>query len=110
MILFGLAGDSDRDHRQFPWGHLATVNSTYTIASATIGTFYILAGLFILTMKKWGACLAIVFLGADITGRIALVVTGVFPFTGVDARSIVAGTAIAVIFAFYIGLRWNKFS
>ena len=109
MILFGLAEVATGITGNFLGVISAATTSTYTSSSIAIGTFYILAGLFILTMKKWGALLAIVFLGADIVGRIALVITGVFPFAGVDAGSIIAGTAIAVIFAFYIGLRWNKF-
>jgi hypothetical protein len=110
MILFGLAEVATGITGSFLGVISATTTPTYTSASIAIGTFYILAGLFNLTMKKWGALLAIVFLGADIAGRIALVIARVFPFTGIDAGSIIVGTAIAAIFALYIGLRWKKFS
>jgi hypothetical protein len=44
------------------------------IATAIIGAFYSLGGLSFLTMKKWGAVLGILFLSAEILGRIYLVI------------------------------------
>ena len=109
MILFGLAEVATGFTGNFLNVISATTSITYTIASATIGTFYSVAGLLVLTMKRWGAALAIVLLGADVSGRAAMVATGLYPFNGTDATSIVAGTAIAAIFALYIGLRWGRF-
>jgi hypothetical protein len=110
MVLFGLAEVATGLTGNFLNVISATTSVTYTAASATIGIFYIVAGLLVLTMRRWGAALAIVLLCADIAGRAALVVTGLYPFSGIDAASIVAGTAIAAIFALYIGLRWSKFN
>ena len=61
-------------------------------------------------MKKWAAAMAIVLLGADILGRIALVATGLYPTDSLKQTfAIIAGTAIAAIFAVYIRLKWQAF-
>ena len=51
----------------------------FTYSSAVIGVCYGAAGLLMLTMKKWAAALAMVLLGADIVGRVVLVLTGLYP-------------------------------
>jgi hypothetical protein len=53
-----------------------------------IGAFYSLGGLCLLTMKKWGAALGILFIGAEILGRVYLVMAGIAPSTGPDAMRI----------------------
>jgi len=110
MIVFGLAEVAAGFSGNFMGVISATRTTTYTLASVSIGAFYSIAGLMVLTMKRWGAILAIALLGADVLGRIGMVATGLYPFNGVDAASIVAGTAIAAIFAFFIGLRLGKFT
>ena len=64
-------------------------------ASATIGIFYALAGLLVLTVRRWAAAVAIVLLIADVAGRIALIATGLYP-TGslLNTVAIIAGTAL----------------
>jgi hypothetical protein len=54
--------------------------------------------------EKWGAVLSITFIGAEILGRIYLVMTGVAPSTGADAVKIVVAGAIALGLLVYIGL------
>jgi hypothetical protein len=62
-------------------------------------------------MQKRAAALAIVLLGADIIGRVALVVVGFYPTDSLENTfSIIAGTGIAVIFAVYIGWKWKSFT
>jgi hypothetical protein len=39
-------------------------------ATAIVGTFYTLGGLSLLTMKKWGAVLGVLFISAEIVGRV----------------------------------------
>src|SRR5262249_49154172 len=76
----------------------------FTWAAAAIGTLYLAAGLLILTLKRWATRLAILCLVADIVGRVLLVLSGLYPIN--SPRQITAislGTAIAVIFAIYIG-------
>ncbi len=109
MILFGLAEVVTGFTHQF-FGITTADTSIFTYAATAIGGFYVLAGLLILTMKKWAAALAIVLLGADIIGRITLVMFGLYPLDSFEQIfAIVMGTIIAAIFAIYIGWRWRSF-
>ena len=75
-----------------------------------IGSFYSLGGLSLLiTRKKWRAVLSIMFIGAEVFGRVYLVATGIAPSHGSDAIKIVIGGAIALGLIFYIGLTWKSF-
>jgi uncharacterized membrane protein len=66
-------------------------------STAIVGAFYSLGGLsLLLTRKKLGAVLSIIFIGAEILGRVYLVMTGVAPSNGTDAVKIVIGAAIAL--------------
>jgi hypothetical protein len=109
MILFGAA----EVLTGLFLGHnvgVAPANTTvFAHEAPAIGVLYIIGGLLLLTRKKWAAALAEVCLAADIIGRVHLVLTGVYLFVGVAAIAVVIGTGIAVIFAIYIGLRWNCF-
>jgi hypothetical protein len=82
----------------------------FTYSSAVIGVCYVAAGLLILTMKKWAAALAMALLGADIVGRVVLVLTGLYPTDSLkNTLSIIAGTIIVAIVALYIGWKWKSF-
>lgn len=82
----------------------------FTYSAAALGVFYAAGGLLILTMKKGAAVLAIVLLCADIVGRVALVVTGLYPTDFFkQSFAIIAGTVIAAVFPIYIGLKWKSF-
>jgi len=82
----------------------------FTYAAAIIGLLYIASGLLILSMRKWAAGIAIVLLLFDIIGRIGLVVSGLYPTNTLkQTLAIAIGTAIAAIFAVYIGAKWNSF-
>ena len=75
-------------------------------STAVIGAFYSLGGLFLLiTRKKWGAALSIAFIGAEIFGRVYLVMVGIAPSSGIDLVKIVIGGALALALILYIGLR-----
>lgn len=103
MILFGLIEVVTAFTHHF-LGISTSEASVFTYSAAAIGAFYVVAGLLILTMKKWAAALAIVLLIADIIGRIALVMAGLYPIDSFEQIfAIVMGTAIAAIFAIYIG-------
>ncbi|MBV9339555.1 MAG: hypothetical protein JO159_01530 [Acidobacteria bacterium] len=60
-------------------------------------------------MKKWGAGLSVVFLSAEILGRIYLVLTGIAPSKGKDAVKILIGGVIALALIVYVGFQWSKF-
>ena len=89
---------------------VSTANSTvFTYEGPAIGALYVIGGFLLLTKKKWAAGLAEVCLAADVGGRVHLVLSGVHPFVGLAAVSVVIGTAIAVFFGIYIGLKWRFF-
>ncbi len=110
MVIFGIAEISTGFSHSF-FGISTSQNILFTISGISLGAFYLIAGLLTLTMKRWGSMLAIILLVADILGRIALVITGLFPIDTLENTfSIVAGTAIAGVFALYIGWKWKSFS
>jgi len=79
------------------------------VATAIVGAFYCLGGLSLLTMKKWGAVLGILFISAEILGRLYLVSVGIAPYRGDDMVKIVIGGAIALGLVLYVCSQWNKF-
>src|SRR5262249_3676932 len=78
-------------------------------ATAVVGAFYSLGGLSLLTMKKWGAVLGILFISAEILGRMYLVSVGIAPSSGEGVVKIVIGGAIALGVVLYVCSQWNKF-
>ena len=59
--------------------------------------------------RKWGAALAVLFIGAEILGRFYLVATGVAPSRGTDLIKILVGGAIAFAIIVYIWSQWEWF-
>lgn len=109
MLLFGLAEVVTAFTHHF-FGISTSQATIFTSSAASIGALYVVSGLLILSMKKWAAALAIVLLIADIMGRIALVVAGLYPLTSLEQDAgIVIGTAIAAVFAFYIKSKWSTY-
>jgi hypothetical protein len=90
---------------------ITTASSTmFTYSAAVIGVFYAASGFLILTLRKWAAALAIVLLGADMVGRVALVLVGLYPTDSLkNTLSIIAGTMIVAIVALYTGWKWKTF-
>jgi hypothetical protein len=111
MIAFGLAEVATGFTHNF-LGIISTANSSLaTYVGAGIGAIYACAGVFTLTMKKRAATLAILCLVAVIIGRVAMALAWLYPLDSfIQVVSIVVGTAIAVVLAFYIALRWNFFT
>jgi hypothetical protein len=110
MIVFGLAEVVTALTHNFV-GIVAGISASATYAGGVIGTLYAASGLLILTMRRWAAALAIVFLLGDIIGRIALVVTGSYPTNSFERTlAIITGTVIVAIFAVYIRLKWSFFN
>jgi hypothetical protein len=109
MILFGLA----EVMTGFTHSFLGISTSSATIfkyAATAIGGFYVAGGLLILTMRTWAAAFAIILLIADIGGRVALVLTGLYPLGSFEQIfAIVAGTVIAIVFGIYIAANWKQF-
>ena len=79
-----------------------------SFAAAVTGAFYCLGGLSLLiTRMTWGVILSLIFIGAEILGRIYLVTTGSAPSTGVDFLKIIIGGVIALALMVYIA--WRSF-
>lgn len=110
MILFGLAEIVTGFTHNF-FGVSTTRSAFSAYANAGVGALYAVAGILILSMKKRYVAIALGCLALDVVGRIALVVTGLFPIsTFRQTGAIVAGTTIVIIFAAYIGSKWKQFS
>ena len=77
--------------------------------TALVGVCYSLGGVFILTLRKWGAALGMALIAAEILGRIHLLATGVAPRTGPDAIKIAVGAAIALALIGYVASQWRRF-
>lgn len=80
-----------------------------SFSTAVVGAFYSLGGLSLLTMKRWGAVLGIVFLSAEILGRVYLVMAGIAPSQGEDVVKIVIGGGIALALILYVGSQGKTF-
>ena len=109
MILFGLAEVVTGFRHEF-FGLTTAQITISTYVGVSLGLFYFIGGLLILTKKKWAAAIAIVLLCGDVIGRIAMVVTGLYPVNSfMQTFAIIVGTSIAAIFAVYIGLKLKFF-
>ena len=107
MILFGCAEVVTAFRHKF-FGISTSTAMIFTYAAAAIGGFYVAGGLLILTLRKWAAALAIVLLVADVAGRIALVVAGLYPLNSIEQTfAIVVGTLIAIAFGIFIAMQWK---
>jgi hypothetical protein len=109
MILFGLAEVVTGFRHEF-FGLTTTQVAVSTYIGVALGLFYFVGGLLILTKKKWAAVVAIVLLCGDVIGRIAMVITGLYPVNSfMQTFAIIVGTSIAASFAAYIGLKLKYF-
>lgn len=109
MIIFGLAEVTTAlTHNFFGISTARVTTSAY--AGVAIGVLYAVSGLLILSRRRRAAALAIVLLIADIVGRIAMVVTGLYPVDSLKQTfAIFLGTTIVAFFAVYIRLKWSSF-
>ncbi|MGO9388682.1 hypothetical protein [Rhodoblastus sp.] len=109
MSFFGLAEVATGFTHQF-FGLTTATGTTSAYAGASIGVLHAAAGLLVLIMRKWAAALAMVCLVADVVGRIAMVLTGLYPVDSpAQTFAIVTGTAVVVAFAIHILSKWRAF-
>jgi hypothetical protein len=110
MIAFGMAEVvTGLTHNFFG---ISTAKVTASVcAGVVIGVLYAAAGLFVLSMRRRAAGLAIILLMADIVGRIAMVATGLYPLgSWKQTFAMILGTSIVAAFAVYIRLKWSSFN
>ncbi|HKF73859.1 MAG TPA: hypothetical protein VKB68_19055 [Stellaceae bacterium] len=109
MIAFGLAEIITGFTHSFLGLHTAQGAASAYIVTI-IGALYAAAGFLILTMTRHRAILAIALLVVVVAGRIAMVMSGLYPVgTFKQTAAIVLGTSIAAGFAIYIGIRRSAF-
>ncbi len=110
MILFGLAEVATGFTHNFIGILSTTTASLSTILGVMLGVFYFIGGLLLLTMRRGAALTAIILLCGDVLGRVAMIVTGLYPADSFkQSFAILVGTAIAIFFAFYILLKIKVF-
>jgi hypothetical protein len=61
-------------------------------------------------MRKWGAALGMIFVAAELLGRVHFVATGISPASGDDAIKIIISGAIALTIIVYVSSQWDKFN
>jgi hypothetical protein len=110
MVIFGLAEIATGFSHNF-FGIISTASAeASTYGGVGVGVLYAVGGLFLLTMKRYAAVIAEICLILVILGRVSLVVFGLYPLNSfLQTFSIIIGTAIAIIFAIYIPLKWVSF-
>ncbi len=81
---------------------------TPSSSTSIFGSFYILGGLSFLTMRKWGAALGMIFVAAEMLGRVHLVATGIIPASRDDAIKIIIGGVIALAVIVYVSSQWDN--
>ncbi len=109
MILFGLAEVVTSFTHNF-FGINTAEGTASMVAGAAIGLLYVVSGIVLVPVRKWGAATAIVCMAADVAGRVAMVATGLYPLNSAEQIfAIIVGTVIAAAFAVYIGLKWKAF-
>jgi len=109
MMLFGSAEVVTGYTHQF-FGLTTAELGPSTLLGMALGLLYFAAGVLILTKRRWAGILAIVLLGGDVLGRIAMVAFGWYPLDSFrQTFGIVAGTAIAAFFAVYASMKLKFF-
>ena len=77
--------------------------------TALVGTFYVAAGISLLSQRRTGALLGIVFVLLEVLGRVRLVRIGMYPSRGPDSVKNVVGGAIAILVIVYLATQWRRF-
>jgi uncharacterized membrane protein (UPF0136 family) len=109
MVMFGIAEIYTGFSHNF-FGIITQPTAASTYAGAALGLLYAVAGGLCIVRKRWALWAAIISLIVVVIGRIAVVVLGYFPTTSnKQTFSIVAGTAIAALFALYIWWQRKRF-
>ena len=107
MILFGVAEVITGFTHKF-FGISTALGAVSELLASGIGSLYAIAGLLLLTMRRRAAAVALACLLVVIVGRIAMVLSGLFPVDSFEQTfAMTVGSAIAAFFAVYIGWNWQ---
>jgi hypothetical protein len=77
--------------------------------TALVGACYVAAGTSVLSKRRTGALLGVVFILLDVVGRVHLVRIGTSRSIGPDVIKSVVGGVIALFVAAYVANQWRKF-
>jgi hypothetical protein len=80
-----------------------------SLRTALVGTFYVAAGISLLSKRRTGALLGIVLILLEVLGRVYLVRIGRYPSSGPDFVKSVVGGVIAILLVVYLVTQWKKF-
>jgi len=110
MVVFGLAEIATGITHNFLDLISTTAGTAATYGGVVIGVLYLIAGVLLFPMRKDAMWFSLVCLALVILGRIELVLIGLYPLNSfLQTFSIIVGTALAAIFAFYIWLKRERF-
>ena len=110
MILFGLAEVVTGFRHEF-FGLTTAQVAVSTYLGVSLGLFYFIGGLLLLTRRKWAAIAAILLLCGDVIGRVAMVAGGLYPLSSfMQIFAIIVGTGLAAFFAVYLGTKLRFFN
>jgi hypothetical protein len=108
MIIFGIAEIVTGIRHEF-FGLVTTEQLITTIVGIGLGLCYLLGGIFLFVYKKWSLILSLVLLILDITGRLIMIFTGMYPIsTAYQTFGIVTGTLVATFFAVIVFIKMRK--
>jgi hypothetical protein len=86
------------------------LGAVFVFLASGMGTLYAISGLLLLTMRNWAAAVSVACLIVVVVGRIAMVVSGAFPFDLFEQIfAMTVGTGIVAVFATYIVWNWRAF-
>ena len=92
------------------WMRLLSQPLKPSLQTALVGTCYVAAGISLLSKRRAGALLGVVFVLLEVLGRVQLIRVGTYPSRGPDFRKTVVGGAIAILVVAYVVTQWRRFS
>jgi hypothetical protein len=91
------------------WLGLLSTPLKPSVRTALVGACYVAAGISLLSKRRTGALVGVVFILLEVVGRVHLVRIGTYPSKGPDVIKSVVGGVIALIVAAYVANQWRKF-
>jgi len=105
MIMIGIATGIWGFFAHNLFGLVSNGISIWNYVAAAVGALYVIAGWYLLKVKKWAAIATIVLIFGDITWHIAMILT--VDYGKENLVSALVGPCIALIMAVYIASKWR---